>query len=161
MPEYQLARFEGMAPSGRTGPVVTEAAPEIFAGIIEFDKRMTGTNRGKMLSRLFEEFPEDIHALWHGDEIEGFIITRPGANAIQIGPCVAATDAGSALLSDALNRCAAEPVFIDIPLDNANAAKIAESSGLSIQRYFMRMRRGERIKDNIKAIWSSSGPEKG
>lgn len=161
VPEYQLARFEGIAPSGRTGPVVTEAAPGIFAGIIEFDKRMTGTNRAKMLSRLFEEFPEDIHALWHGDKIEGFIITRPGANAIQIGPCIATTDVGSALLSDALNRCAAEPVFIDIPLDNAGAVRVAESGTLRIQRYFMRMYRGERVKDNIKALWAGSGPEKG
>ncbi len=186
VPEYQLARFacrdlasppaatrcvkshrgeseprrEGMAPSGRTGPVVTEATPEIFAGIIEFDKRMTGTNRAKMLSRLFEEFPEDIHALWHGDKVEGFIITRPGANAIQIGPCIAATDAGSALLADALDRCAAESVFIDIPLDNAEAVRVAESGTLRIQRYFMRMYRGERVKDNIKALWASSGPEK-
>ena len=161
VPEYQLARFEGMAPSGRTGPVVTEATPEIFASIIEFDKRMTGTNRAKMLSRLFEEFPEDIHALWHGDKIEGFIITRPGANAIQIGPCIATTDAGSALLSDALDRCAAEAVFIDIPLDNAEAVRVAESGTLRIQRYFMRMYRGERVKDNIKALWAASGPEKG
>jgi GNAT superfamily N-acetyltransferase len=161
VPEYQLARFEGMAPSGRTGPVVTEATPEIFAGIIEFDKRMTGTNRAKMLSRLFEEFPEDIHALWHGDKIEGFIITRPGANAIHIGPCIATTDAGSVLLSDALNRCAAESVFIDIPLDNAGAVRVAESGTLRIQRYFMRMYRGERVKDNIKALWAGSGPEKG
>ena len=161
VPEYQLARFEGMAPSGRTGPVVTEATPEIFAGIIEFDKRMTGTNRAKMLSRLFEEFPEDIHALWHGDKIEGFIITRPGANAIHIGPCVATTDAGSALLADALDRCAAESVFIDIPLDNADAVRVAESGTLRIQRYFMRMYRGERVKDNIKALWAGSGPEKG
>jgi len=161
VPEYQLARFEGIAPLGRTGPLVTEATPEIFASIIEFDKRMTGTNRGKMLSRLFEEFPEDIHALWHGDKIEGFIITRPGANAIHIGPCVATTDAGSALLSDALNRCAAESVFIDIPLDNADAVRVAESGTLRIQRYFMRMYRGERVKDNIKALWAGSGPEKG
>lgn len=174
VPEYQLARFacrdlaspsgprrEGMAPSGRTGPVVTEATPEIFAGIIEFDKRMTGTNREKMLSRLFEEFPEDVHALWHGDEIEGFIITRPGANAIQIGPCIATADAGSALLADALDRCAAEAVFIDIPLDNADAVRVAESGTLRIQRYFMRMYRGERVKDNIKALWAGSGPEKG
>jgi len=161
VPEYQLARFEGMAPSGRTGPVVTEATPEIFASIIEFDKWMTGTNRAKMLSRLFEEFPEDIHALWHGDKIEGFIITRPGANAIHIGPCVATTDAGSVLLSDALDRCATESVFIDIPLDNADAVRVAESGALRIQRYFMRMYRGERVKDNIKALWAGSGPEKG
>ncbi len=161
MPEYQLARFEGIAPSGKMGTLVSKATPTIYAGIIEFDRRITGTNRGKMLSRFFEEFPEDLRIIRDGDEIEGFILTRPGANAIQIGPCIAATDAGSVLLSNALSRYAAESVFIDIPVDNADAMKIAESSGLKIQRYFMRMYRGERIKDNVKAIWSSSGPEKG
>ncbi len=159
--EYQLARIEGIAPSGKKGTLVSKAAPALYASIIEFDKLMTGTNRWKMLSRFFEEFPEEIRVIQHGDKIEGFVLTRPGANAIQIGPCIATADVGPVLLSDALGRCAAEPVFIDIPVDNADAMKIAESSGLKIQRYFMRMYRGERIKDNIKAIWSSSGPEKG
>ena len=160
-PEYQLARFEGIAPSGKKGKLVSKAAPALYASIIEFDKLMTGTNRGKMLSRFFEEFPEDIRVIQHGDKIEGFILTRPGANAIQIGPCIATIETGSVLLSNALSRCAGESVFIDIPVDNANAMKIVESSGLIIQRYFMRMYRGELVRDNIEAIWSSSGPEKG
>ena len=159
--EYQLARFEGIAPSGKRGTLVSKAVPALYASIIEFDKWTTGTNRGNMLSRFFEEFPEDIRIIRDGDKIDGFILTRPGANAIQIGPCIASTDAGSVLLSDALSRCAEEPVFIDIPVDNAEAVEIAESCGLKVQRYFMRMYRGERIKDDIKAIWSSSGPEKG
>ena len=159
--QYELARFEGIAPPGRIGPVVTKATSKVFTQIIDFDKRMTGTDRTKMLSRLFEEFPQYIRILQHGDTITGFATMRPGANAIQIGPCIATTNAGPALLSDALNRCAGEPVFVDIPLDNADAVKIAESSGLKIQRYFMRMYRGQRVKDNIKALWASSGPEKG
>ena len=160
-PEYQLARFEGIAPSGKRGALVSKAAPAIYASIIEFDTRMNRTNRGKMLSRLFEDFPEDIHIIRDGDKIEGFILMRPGANAIQIGPCIATLDAGSVLLSDALSRCATESVFIDIPVDNADAMKIAELSGLRIQRYFMRMCRGESVKDNIQALWAGSGPEKG
>jgi ribosomal protein S18 acetylase RimI-like enzyme len=161
VPEYRLARFKGIVPVGKKGTLVTKAAPAIYASLIEFDKRTTGTNRGKMFLRLFEEFPEDIRIIEHGDKIEGFILTRPGGNAIQIGPCIATIDAGSVLLSDALGRCGTESVFIDIPVDNANSVKIAESSGLRIQRYFVRMYRGARIKDNIEAIWSSSGPEKG
>jgi len=161
LPVYELARFEGIAPSSRTEPAVTKATPEFFARIIDFDKQMTGTDRTKMLSRLFEEFPEYIRILQHGDAITGFATMRPGANAIQIGPCIATTNAGPALLSDVLNRCAGEPVFVDIPLDNADAVKIAESSGLKIQRYFMRMYRGQRVKDDIKALWAGSGPEKG
>jgi GNAT superfamily N-acetyltransferase len=160
-PEYQLARFEGIAPSGTMGTIVSKVTPAMYAGIIEFDKGMTGTNRGKMLSRFFEEFPEDIRIIQHGDKIGGFILTRPGANAIQIGPCIATKEAGPVLLSDALGRCAAEPVFIDVAVDNADAMKVAESSGLKIQRYFMRMYRGEYVKDNIQALWAGSGPEKG
>ncbi len=114
-----------------------------------------------MLSSFFGEFPEDVYVILNGDKIEGYIITRPGANAIQIGPCIANGDAGSALLQDALFRCAGKPVFIDVPVDNTDAVKIAESSGLKIQRNFIRMYRGERIKDEVEAIWSSSGPEKG
>ena len=161
VPEYELARFEGTAQLGIIGPVVTEALPDLFADMIEFDCRMTGTNRKKMLGRLFKEFPRNIRILKRDDKIEGFVTMHPGANAIQVGPCTAKINAGPALLSDALSRCAGKAIFVDIPTGNVHAVKIAESNGLTIQRRFMRMCRGERIRDNIKAIWASSGPEKG
>jgi GNAT superfamily N-acetyltransferase len=161
VPEYELVRFEGAARPGKTELDVTEAVPELFADMIEFDRQMTGTNRAKMLNLLFKEFPQNTRILTHHDNIEGFITMRPGANAVQIGPCTASINSGQALLSDALNRCAGKAVFVDIPTGNVHAVKIAESSGLKIQRRFMRMCRGERIKDNIKTIWAGSGPEKG
>ncbi|MFZ2148361.1 MAG: GNAT family N-acetyltransferase [Sedimentisphaerales bacterium] len=161
VPEYELSRFEGIVPPGKPGPHVTKATPDTFASTIEFDNRMTGTDRAKMLNRLFEEFPENIRLLRHGDIVEGYITTRPGANAVQIGPCIATGNAGPALLCDALNRCMGKKVFVDIPLDNAEAVEIAESNGLRIQRPFMRMYRGEPVKENVRALWASSGPEKG
>ncbi|MBN2591906.1 MAG: GNAT family N-acetyltransferase [Sedimentisphaerales bacterium] len=179
VPEYELARFEGIAqpckkepPGGSLkrslGMVIPAPSPKPaalrmppFADMIEFDRQITGTNRAKMLGRLFNEFPRNIRILTDGDKIEGFITMRPGANAVQVGPCTATINAGSALLSDALNRCAGKAVFIDMPTGNVHAVKIGESSGLKIQRRFMRMCRGERIKDNIEAIWAGSGPEKG
>jgi GNAT superfamily N-acetyltransferase len=160
-PEYELARLEGIAPPGRSESVMTGVTPEIYADMIEFDKQMTGTNRAKMLSMLFREFPENIRVLTHHDEIEGFITMRPGANAVQIGPCIATMNAGPALLSDTLNRCSGKPIFVDMLTDNVYAVKIAESCGLRIQRHFLRMYRGERIKDDTKTLWASSGPEKG
>ena len=160
-PEYQLARFEGMAQRGGSDLGILKAAPETFASIIEFDSRMSGTDRAKMLMRLFEEFPEDICVMQHGDKIEGYVTVRPGANAAQIGPCIATPDAGRVLLHNALSRYEGRPVFVDIPLDNIDAVRIAESSGLRIQRCFMRMYRGEKVNDIIDALWASSGPEKG
>ena len=153
VPEYELARYEGMPITDRPSSL----APDVF----EFDHRMTGTNRAKMLSRLFEDFPEFVRVVRQGDEVQGYIAGRPGANATQVGPCIATADTGASLLSDALSRCAERQVFLDVPLDNIDAVRIAEAAGLNVQRCFTRMCLGERISDNIQAIWASSGPEKG
>jgi hypothetical protein len=122
---------------------------------------MTGTDRQKMLIKLFDEFSQDLRMVRRHGTIEGYATTRPGANAVQVGPCVATRDAGPALLRDALNRCAGKPIFVDIPVDNAGAVKVAESSGLKTQRRFVRMYRGKKVSDTTEALWASSGPEKG
>ena len=161
VPDYSLARFEGIAPKAKECSAAVEITPDMSGDLLEFDKRMTGRERVKMLSRLFEEFPQNIRMVRRDNKIEGFITMRPGANAVRIGPCTATADAGPVLLSDALNRCAGEPVFVDVPLDNAEAVKVVESSGLTIQRSFTRMSRGPKITDKVQASWASSGAEKG
>jgi predicted N-acetyltransferase YhbS len=161
MAEYELARYEGVASGCTTPAIVAETTPRTYPDIVEFDTEMTGTDRQKMLIKLFDEFPENLRILQRHGTIEGYATTRPGANAIQVGPCVATLDAGPPLLRDALSRCGGKPVFVDIPVDNAPAVKIAESSGLKIQRPFTRMYRGKRVSDRVEALWASSGPEKG
>jgi len=169
LPEYALARFESPAAEftpprkigGASPTLPTMATPDTFAEIIDFDTRITGTDRGKMLRRLFEEFPENVCIVRQAGSIEGFITKRPGANATQIGPCRATAAAGPVLLCDALNKCAGEPVFVDVPLDNTDAVKIVEAGGLAIQRRFTRMYWGRKPADDIKTLWASSGPEKG
>jgi GNAT superfamily N-acetyltransferase len=164
--EYELARYEGTPAIGRPSSIVPAPAGKprpssVVPDITVFDQRMTGTNRKKMLSRLFDEFPELVRVVDQNNQVQGYIAGRPGANATQVGPCVATVDTGASLLSDSLSRCAGRPVFLDVPLDNAGAVKIAEAAGLTIQRCFTRMCLGERITDNVHGIWASSGPEKG
>lgn len=170
--EYELARFESMAKDLRLtiddcrlpiekSKIESRKSKIVFSDLIAFDHRMTGTDRAKMLGRLFDEFPEHIRVVKQGNELEGFITMRPGANAIQIGPCVATANAGPSLLSDALDTCVGKPVFVDIPLGNECAVKIAQTRGLEVQRCFTRMSRGRRINENVPALWASSGPEKG
>jgi GNAT superfamily N-acetyltransferase len=168
MPEYELVRFEGVVPTGlktqdsRLKHQVLGLESEVVGlSLIEFDRQVTGENRAKMLGALFKEFPQSVRVLMRGDRVEGFVTMRPGRNAIQIGPCVATEEAGLVLLSDALSRCVGKSVFVDVPTDNIHAVKVAEASELVIQRHFLRMYRGERVKDNVRAIWASSGPEKG
>jgi GNAT superfamily N-acetyltransferase len=179
VPEYELVRFEGTVPTNRNlcgslkakgfgdGDSGGKSIPKLrlglppFEDLIEFDRQMIRTNREKMLSRLFSEFAQNTHIVTNLNKVDGFVTMRPGANAIQIGPCTASNNSGPALLSDALSRCAGKAVYVDIPTDNVPAVKIAKSCGLKIQRRFIRMFRGERIKDNVESIWASSGPEKG
>jgi len=165
VPEYELARYEGVVKDLRLpiekSKIENRKWKIVLSDIIEFDHRMTGTNREKMLTGLFEEFPELVRVVRRGNQVQGYIAGRPGANAIQVGPCIATARAGPSLLSDSLSRCMGKRVFIDVPLDNAGAVRIAEAAQLTVQRCFTRMRLGERISDNVQAIWSSSGPEKG
>ncbi len=163
VPEYALTRYMGTvqpspSPSGLTlPPVIHPQLREVAA----FDHRMTATPREKMLVRLFAESPELTRVLHREGHLEGYVTGRRGANATLIGPCIATAYAGAALLGDALSRCAGQPVFVDVPRDNAPAIEIVEKSGLTAQRRFTRMCRGARIQDHVEGIWASSGPEKG
>jgi GNAT superfamily N-acetyltransferase len=162
MPEYRLTRYEGTAPPAEALPSHTLAATAgVWPQIVAFDRRVTGTPREKMLLRLFEESPDTTRVLYRDDQLEGFVTTRCGANAIQIGPCIATELAGPLLLRDALSHCAGRRVFIDVPCDNAGALEAVEAAGLKAQRDFMRMHRGKPVTDCPQAIWAGSGPEKG
>lgn len=88
-------------------------------------------------------------------------MSRPGARARQIGPCIADANAGRRLFEDAATRYAGEPVFIDIPAGNAPAGSLASALGLRPGRLLTRMGRGPRIVEDVERLWASAGPEKG
>jgi GNAT superfamily N-acetyltransferase len=160
-PEYRLTRYEGAAPQADSEPRTSRATASLLSQIVTLDRRTTGTDREKLLVRLFDESPDAMRVVHRDDELQGFITTRRGANATQIGPCVATSHAGPLLLSDALNHWSGRPVFIDVPCDSIVAVEVVEASGLKAQRHFTRMYRGKRLADHPQAIWASSGPEKG
>jgi hypothetical protein len=115
-----------------------------------------------MLERLVSERPERIRIAVDSDSVVGYVMLRPGANATQIGPAVAASEqAGRALCDWALGQCAGQPVFIDVPLQNGPAIEWAGARGLTEQRQFCRMFRGRRVEEVAALLWASSGPEKG
>jgi GNAT superfamily N-acetyltransferase len=160
-PEYRLTRYEGTAPQADSEPRTSRATASLLSQIVTFDLRTTGTDREKLLTRLFDESPDAMRVAHRDDELQGFITTRRGANATQIGPCIATSHAGPLLLSDALSRWSGRLVFIDVPCDSIVAVEVVEASGLKAQRHFTRMYRGKRLADHPQAIWASSGPEKG
>jgi GNAT superfamily N-acetyltransferase len=161
VPQYALTRYEGRPTKIGTSRGIAQATDKVLPRLATLDHRGTGTDRGKLLARLFEESPEAMQVLRRGNEVEGFITSRPGANACQIGPCLAETNAGAILLRHALTHYAGRSVFVDVPRDNGLAVEIAEAAGLRAQRDFTRMVRGEPVADDVAVLWASSGPEKG
>jgi GNAT superfamily N-acetyltransferase len=160
--EYELTRLEGVAAGGGSHDRVAALPPDRLDAVIALDRRVTGTDRGRLIERLVGERPEATWIFTRGDEIAGYLTVRAGSNATQIGPGVALSDeAGRALGEAAIGHCAGQPIFVDIPNDNTPAMRWAELHGLVVQRGFTRMRRGEPVVDDPGQIWASSGPEKG
>ena len=160
-PEYSLTRYEGIASYSDVGCYTEQATAEMLAEVSELNRRMTGTNRARLLARLFDDAPQAMRVVRTAGRLEGFITSRPGANATQIGPCIASAQAGPVLLADALNRCAGQRVFVDVPSEHVRAVQTLEAKGLTAQRHLLRMYRGKPIRDRIEAPWAGSGPEKG
>lgn len=166
--ESSLVRFEGQLPASSAGGSRVEMMPpEYLEELIDLDRQVTGADRRPLLTRLYQESPAAFR-LARNDPADnlpasatGFLATRLGSRAVQIGPCLAAAGLGERLLADAFGRHAGQQVFLDIPTANQAATALAQRQGLTEQRSFFRMCRGQARPEQSHLLWASSGPEKG
>jgi GNAT superfamily N-acetyltransferase len=160
-PQFSLARYDGiLAGGGRVAavePVLEYRLPEI----IDLDRRVTGTDREKLLRRLWAEDADAMRMVCSDDRVAGYRSARPGSDALFLGPCVAAPGAGELLLADAAFQYAGRRVYVDIPVDHPAATALAERLGLVPRRHLLRMCRGKLVRERLDMLWASSGPEKG
>ncbi len=159
--DCSLARYGGVLPPSPVVDRVKEGRPEHWPALVELDRAVTGTDRGKLLLRLFEEHAESLRVVEEAGRLQGFLTSRPGAKAHFIGPCITRGDAGRLLLEDACRRLAGQPVFIDVPEQNEPAGQLVREKGLTVQRPLVRMTRGRKLVEVVADLWASSGPEKG
>jgi GNAT superfamily N-acetyltransferase len=159
--QFQLARYEGTLSPTPAAAEVQSAAPDQWAALAALDEAVTRTDRRRVLFRLFAEQPESVRLVRNGNRLDGFLAARPGRRAVQIGPCIASPQAGSLLFADAWQCFAGQLVFLDIPVANEAATRLAEAQGLTVQRHLTRMCRGAPLCERIEWLWAGSGPEKG
>ena len=160
--EATFARYVGVLPPADEPPRLNETrAPEVLGGLTTLDLHVTGTDRGRLLHRLADEYPGSLRVAFEAGEIAGFLLARPGSRARRIGPCIAGERAGPLLLDDARRMYAGEEVTIDSPIANAPAVALAESWGLRVSGLLTRMGRGLPVKEDLNRLWASAGPEKG
>ena len=160
--EATLHRYRGVLPPADGPPRLPEVRPSgVLDDVIALDREATGTDRGRLLRRLAEEHPGSLRVVEAGDGVAGFLMSRPGSTARQVGPCIADERAGPLLLADARSRYAGQAVVLDVPAANAPASAIIGSWGLRAERHLVRMGRGPRVVEDLGRIWAGSGPEKG
>jgi GNAT superfamily N-acetyltransferase len=160
--EATFARYVGVLPPADEPPRLNEmAASEVVGGLSALDLHVTGTDRGRLLHRLADEYPDSLRVAFEAGEITGFLLARPSSRARRIGPCIAGERAGPLLLGDARRMYAGEEVIIDCPIANAPAVALAESWGLRVSGLLTRMGRGLPVKEDLNRLWASAGPEKG
>ncbi len=92
----------------------------------------------------------------------GYLLSREGRRALQIGPICADSDAAAqALLSQALAGLD-EPVFIDVPDRHEALADMLDELGFTVQRPFRRMYKGDTNGfGDIARTYALAGPELG
>ena len=137
-------------------------SPAQFAELSALDAQTNGTDRQRLLALLDCDAPGAARALLAAGRLRGFAMLRNGSRATQIGPVAVLDDeAGLALFQAMARQTAARPIFVDIPDGNLPAVRWAQLQGLTVQRRFTRMLRGQPIVERPAYLWASSGPEKG
>jgi GNAT superfamily N-acetyltransferase len=160
--EYRLARYAGTLAPAPVVQGVESAVPEQWQALAALDRLVSGADRRALLFRLFAEQPDGVRLTRDGDGPTGFMAARPGSQAMHLGPCIAPPHVSPLLFTDAWGRYPGQRVYVDIPLQNVAATRLAEAQGLTVQRYLTRMSRGApQAEARLDWLWATFGPEKG
>jgi GNAT superfamily N-acetyltransferase len=154
-PVGNLLRWRG------TGGAATAAArgSGVADGVQELDRAACGADRGAVLADLWER-PAPVAALAAGGD--GYLLSRAGRTATQLGPLVArdATTAAG-LLAQGLDAVAGA-VVVDVPQHAAGVAAQLAGRGFAPERPFVRLALGrDAIAGTPALVHAIAGPELG
>jgi GNAT superfamily N-acetyltransferase len=127
---YRNVRFGGTAQAGRTDGLV-DARTVPFEQLLALDARLFPAPRPSFLAGWIS-LPESLAlAAVEDGELRGFGVRRRCRSGHKVGPLYASNRAIAERLFDGLcDDIAGEPVFLDVPEPNAEAAALAEGRDL-------------------------------
>ncbi len=133
--EYSLVRASAPDLSLATPANVRRMTSGDLEGVFARDRDVFGADRSAILASLYGRAPA-LAAIAPG----GYCFGRSGYRYHQIGTVIAeSADVAAALVS----QCRVDgPVAIDVPRDRAEWVRWLESVGFTVERPFLRMRRG-------------------
>jgi GNAT superfamily N-acetyltransferase len=159
--DFRIARYEAVLEANDAAVCVEAGLPGQWEAMAALDRGVTGVDRRELLFRLFATEPQTVRVALQDDAVSGFIVARTGHRAVHLGPCIAPPEVSPLLLVDAWGRYPGQRVYVDIPVENTTATRLAEAQGFTIQRYLTRMTRGTPRCERLDWLVAAFGPEKG
>lgn len=153
---HRNIRFGGRA---QTGPFsgqaeLVDAARIGFDRLAAFDRRFFPASRDAFLVRWLATPGHHALAAVVNGEIAALGVIRPCGRGRKIGPLYAETPALAAdLLAALCGDAGDEPVFLDVPENNAAAIRLAEAAGLTPEFETARMYRGAAPAVDIDGLY--------
>lgn len=136
-PLYLALGFEDEAPIERWRAVLPAQAASVALDPFELDKELDGEAFGADRSALLLNLAREEAAC---ARTEGYVMARPGAQALFLGPCVARRpEAARRLILWVMSRHPGEPAFWDLLPGNPQALALAGEFGFAPARRLVRM----------------------
>ena len=170
---WGILRMQRSAPAALPAvlPAVLPAAPGVHVremtdadldSVLALDREAFAADRAALLEALRLRLPAAALVAERGGQVCGFLLGRDGRIATQLGPCVAADEAGAiALLAAGLGRVQG-PVFLDVPDVHAALSQWLRDAGFELQRPYTRMILGRSKPFNaVERLFAIAGPELG
>jgi predicted N-acetyltransferase YhbS len=129
--EFASLRFTG---EGKRFPVhpVDAMMPSDLDEVVELDGWFFGAPRGRVLRRVYEDFPELCFVKREESRISGFIMAKEGEGTFRIGPWIYQPgDPGSAevLLERLMTEFEGEVLWVGVPEGNGESVKMLDGHG--------------------------------
>lgn len=159
--EFESMRFIGKDTTLQSNAERVRGAD--IQDISMFDKAMTGIDRQRVITEVFNDAPELAFAVRSGRRLEGYVLGRRGEMFTQIGPLVANpddVDCARRLLVAALKGSPAGMYRVCVPGNNPDAVDLVTELGLESRLSSTRMFKGRKFEEP-RAAYGMISPEKG
>lgn len=158
---FALQRWQAHSPQAGagTGRAVREVGGGDLGAILGLDAEIFGGDREAIIRDIAMRPGARGWVLGDGD---GFLLSRAGSRARQLGPLAAGDEASAIALLRVAFRELDGPVFLDVPDQHAHLIHALKGAGFTSQRPFLRMQKGPRaLFGDVSRTFVIAGPELG
>jgi GNAT superfamily N-acetyltransferase len=161
--EYWSLRYSGVA---YKVPLkgIEHLEREDIDQVAGLDRRFFGLDRVQKLRRIQHDFPDLCFKASKGGEVKGYIMAKPGASNVRVGPWICDPkhiEFAEPLLNAIMSKTEGMKMWIGLPEFNEAAVKLVEGMGYVRMPSSLRMCYGSCKKvEDVLGIFGVGAPDK-